>query len=220
MKPWFSCVLVLLLIGVNMPIHAETQQVDLDEEQQARQFYNRAEESFRSGLFAEALAAYRRGYALHPLPGFLINIAQCYRRMGDLQRARETYQSFIMAAPDSHFVPEVKVVIGELDELLKDSTPSPSLEKKFGDGEKPKWGNPTSVKMNGTEGYVAVESNQDPSILTKTTTTSPLEKPSRIKWWLWGTVAGVVVVGVVTVFALRSSETTIIHDGSVGTLRR
>jgi tetratricopeptide (TPR) repeat protein len=194
--------------------------VGLEEEQQARQFYNRAEESFRSGLFAEALAAYRRGYALHPLPGFLINIAQCHRRMGELQLARDTYQTFITVAPDSRFVTEVRVVIGELDELLKDSTENSSIEKQRVGEAKPQSIDTATLKTTRTHGLVTSESGQEQNILTKTTNVTLPQKPSGIRWWLWGSVAGVVVVGIVTAVALRAPETTLIHDGSVGTLRR
>jgi LPXTG-motif cell wall-anchored protein len=41
------------------------------------------------------------------------------------------------------------------------------------------------------------------------------------RWWLWGTVGGAIVVGVVAAVVLsRAPETTTVHDGSLGTLRR
>ena len=53
-----------------------------------------------------------------PLPGFLVNIAQCQRRLGDLKTARATYREFVLVAPDSRLVPEVETLVKQLDTLI------------------------------------------------------------------------------------------------------
>ena len=63
---------------------------------------------------------YQAGYAAVPLPGFLVNIAQCQRRLGDLKTARATYREFVLVAPDSRLVPEVETLIKQLDTLIAD----------------------------------------------------------------------------------------------------
>ena len=89
-------------------------------EREARRAFAAAEAHFKAGMFASALAEYQAGYAPSPLPGFQINIAQCQRRLGDLTKARATYQKFVVVAPDSPLVPEVKSIITELDKLIAD----------------------------------------------------------------------------------------------------
>lgn len=219
MKCFFTYLIMLCLMVTSLRTQAEDLNPNHTDEQQARQFFNRAEESFRSGLFAEALAAYRRGYALHPLPGFLINIAQCHRRMGDLQLARDAYLTFIQVAPDSRFVPEVNAVIGELDELLKDVAPRASAEKKLPEVEKPLSVEPKSLNTEAMQTSTPKSHHEQNVHITTPIAPQPIASAGT-RWWLWGTVAGVAIVGVVTALVLRSPEATIVHDGSVGTLRR
>jgi tetratricopeptide (TPR) repeat protein len=115
-----SLLLVVVLLLAGATAQAATPGVTPEAEQQARRIFQNAEAHFRSGLLAEALAEYQAGYDIAPLPGFLINIAQCHRRLGDLTLARATYRKFILIAPDSPFVPQVKELIVELDNLARD----------------------------------------------------------------------------------------------------
>ena len=86
----------------------------------ARRAFQEGEAHFKAGRFVPALERYQAGYDELPLPGFLINIAQCQRRLGELATARATYQKFVMVAPDSPHVSEVRALIAELDKLLAD----------------------------------------------------------------------------------------------------
>ena len=38
----------------------------------------------------------------------------------ELPKARATYQKFVMVAPDSPHVPEIRALVGELDKLIAD----------------------------------------------------------------------------------------------------
>jgi hypothetical protein len=87
-------------------------------QRKARAHFQSGEERFKAGAFADALAAYQAGYDVLPLPGFLINVAQCQRRLGDLKTARASYQKFVLVAPDSPLVPQVRSMIAEIDGLL------------------------------------------------------------------------------------------------------
>ncbi|HEX2656851.1 MAG TPA: tetratricopeptide repeat protein [Polyangia bacterium] len=179
-------------------------------EVQSRQSFQTGEEHFKAGRFAEALTAYQAGYDLTPLPGFLINMAQCHRRLGDLTRARATYRKFILVAPDSPFVPQVKTLIDELDQLAID------LEG----GAKPASENaPTALQAPDSEttagapgpALVAV-----PAAPAASSTSS-----SGHRWWLWGSVGGAVALAAAaTFFVLRTPDATTVHDGTLGTLRR
>src|SRR6187402_1855053 len=111
-----TIVVLSLLIGVVRPAAAASTAA----EREARRNFQAGEAHFKAGLYAEALADYQAGYAVAPLPGFLINVAQCQRRLGELARARATYQKFLMVAPDSPLGPEVKRLIAELDQMLAD----------------------------------------------------------------------------------------------------
>jgi hypothetical protein len=187
-------------------------------ERQARRLFESAEAHFRSGLFAEALAEYQAGYEIHPLPGFLINIAQCQRRLGNLAVAQATYRKFIMVAPDSPFVPQVKALIAELESLNQDLA-GPSSEAKPEnaapkDGEGPKPTEPESPAPS------AGSSTTAPDITL--VSPPPVAQPqSKTRWWLWGAI-GATAAGVITAVVLVSLPpgNRTLHDGSLGTLRR
>jgi len=71
-------------------------------EREARTHFQAGEARFKAGAFDEALAEYQKGYEAKPLPGFLVNIAQCQRRLGDLKSARAANapKSQVSAAQD------------------------------------------------------------------------------------------------------------------------
>jgi len=190
------------------------------EQKQARRSFDRAEAHFKAGLFAEALAEYQEGYQHLPLPGFLVNIAQCQRRLGDLEQARATYRKFLLVAPDSPYVPEVQSLVAELDKLL-DAIPPPAP--------------PPSAPPEERAAEPTVPSSPPPAptsaehastVANQNLVTAPADAPAPSargtrRWWLWGAVGGAIAAGTVTaILLLRSPESTTLHDGSIGTLRR
>jgi hypothetical protein len=182
-------------------------------EKQARRSFERAETHFKAGLYGEALTEYQDGYERLPLPGFLINIAQCQRRLGDLVSAQATYRKFILIAPDSPYVPEVKALVAEIDKLIasEQSTSPARAAGKEGLSPPPVAAAVPQPEPSGAQSAALV--------------TAPVHNPppprTGTRWWLWGTVGGAVAVGVVTAVLLsRSPDNTVIHDGSIGTLRR
>ncbi len=110
-----------------------------ESERIARRDFQEGEAHFKAGRFAPALERYQAGYDELPLPGFLINIAQCHRRLGELAKARATYQKFMMVAPDSPHLAEVRALIAELDKLIADL-----------DGPKEATGQPASSPIAAT----------------------------------------------------------------------
>jgi hypothetical protein len=169
-----------------------------------------AETKFKAGEFDAALAEYQAGYDAKPLPGFLVNIAQCQRRLGDLKAARATYQKFVLVAPDSPLVPQVRSMIAEIDGLLDSTDKSKSGNGAAGE-EKPEATPPPAAKAE-----------PEPAAAPVLVAAAPAPAPARSshRWWLWGAIGAVVVGGAVTAVVLSSGGTTTIHDGSIGTLRR
>ncbi len=201
-------------IALLLPLLAgDVRAASSDAEQQARRSFEKAEEHFKAGLFAEALTEYQAGYEQLPLPGFLINIAQCQRRLGDLKQAQTTYRKFIMVAPDSPHVPEVKELVAELDKLLEASAASKPAPKPESEADSLV---PPPMPVVPAE-PIPVTSN----LVEPPPTPAPLPAARASRWWLWGTVGAVVVLGAVTTaYLLRAPENTTVHEGSLGTLRR
>jgi tetratricopeptide (TPR) repeat protein len=171
-------------------------------EKEARAHFQAGEAHFKASAFDEALAEYQQGYEAKPLPGFLVNIAQCQRRLGDLKKARATYQKFVLVAPDSPLVPQVRSMIAEIDGLLEKEPETPAA------------GPDADAKPT-----VAVPAPAAPVLVASASAPAPPEPP-RHRWWLWGALGAVVVGGAVTAVVLSTGGTTTIHDGSLATLRR
>lgn len=188
-------------------------------EQRARHSFERAEASFKAGLFAEALAGYQEGYDQLPLPGFLINIAQCHRRLGNLQQARTTYRKFIMVAPDSPYVPEVKSLVAELDSLVENTGHAAAADATQPATE----ARPVrEVPLPAAAGAVAAAADAvtAPNALV-TPPVAPEPSHAGTRWWLWGTLGAAVAAGAVaTIYLLTPPRATTVHEGSLGTLRR
>jgi tetratricopeptide (TPR) repeat protein len=181
-----------------------------EKERDARTHFQAGETKFKAGEFDAALAEYQAGYDAKPLPGFLVNIAQCQRRLGDLKAARATYQKFVLVAPDSPLVPQVRSMIAEIDGLLDSTDKSKSGNGAAGE-EKPEATPPPAAKAE-----------PEPAAAPVLVAAAPAPAPARSshRWWLWGAIGAVVVGGAVTAVVLSSGGTTTIHDGSIGTLRR
>lgn len=64
-------------------------------ETKSRELYKEAQKLFDVGQFDKALELYTEAYKLKQLPGFLFNIAQCHRQMGNWERAGFFFGRFI-----------------------------------------------------------------------------------------------------------------------------
>ena len=211
-KRWHVAVAVALVATQLNGLSVSVAAPNTEAEQQSRRSFEKAEAHFRAGLFGEALSEYRAGYDLVPLPGFLINIAQCQRRLGDFNQALITYRKFIMVAPDSRYVPDVEKLVEELQTLVQDAEKS-SANASGG----PETGQENALEPEALSGLPRETSRTD---LVSAPTAAP-PKESKTRWWLWGTAAATVVVGVtLAAFALKDPGTTTVSSGSLGTLRR
>ncbi len=80
---------------------------DKDLRKQARVHFEAGRKRFALRQFRSALASFKKAYELLPLSGFLFNLGQCYRFLGDCKMAVFFYSGFIRAnpgTPDSKFV--------------------------------------------------------------------------------------------------------------------
>jgi hypothetical protein len=215
---------LLLVAALGSVAHAAASSAD----KQARRSFQSAEAHFRAGRFGEALADYQAGYEKSPLPGFLINIAQCHRRLGDLHKARASYQKFVMVAPDSPHVPEVKTLIGELDRLIADlDSKKPEKPSREPEGETPPpavGADPASLPPVSPPPAPPSPVAAAPMFDVRAPAPEPEPEPApraKSRWWLWGLIGVAVAGGTATAFALAPSSTsTTVHEGTLGTLRR
>ncbi|MCA9667675.1 MAG: tetratricopeptide repeat protein [Myxococcales bacterium] len=67
----------------------------------ARALFQKAQRYFDVGDFATARQHYLEAYQAYPLPGFLFNIGQCYRREKRHAEALRLYRQYLLKAPDA-----------------------------------------------------------------------------------------------------------------------
>ena len=70
-------------------------------ERPGRVLFEQAEAKFNTGRFDEALVDYQAAYDAEPLPAFLFNIGQCYRNMGNYERAQFFFRRYAALDPRS-----------------------------------------------------------------------------------------------------------------------
>ena len=214
---------VTLALLASLRFTADAAAAPSETQRKARAHFQAGEERFKAGAFADALAEYQAGYDVLPLPGFLINVAQCQRRLGDLKTARATYQKFVLVAPDSPLLPQVKSMIAEIDGLLAETDSGKTDKSKAAaapeEEAKPAEDAPKPAPAEKAQAATATTETTAPMLVGTPAPAEPEERPRR-RWWLWGALGAVVVGGAVTAVVLSTGGTTTIHDGSLGSLRR
>src|SRR5262245_49753509 len=115
----------VLLIATALAVHPALASGGTEKEKEARALFQQAEKNFDLGKFPEALADYQAAYEAKPLPGFLFNIAQCYRNMGDPERARFFYRRFLALDPRTPHRARVEDLIQEMTRVLEKSAANP-----------------------------------------------------------------------------------------------
>jgi hypothetical protein len=86
---------------------------------EARQHARNAKQYFDLGQWDEAIAEYREAYRLRSDPAFLFNIAQSYRRKGDLQPALDLYKNYLIENPSTPKRADIEKRIQTLEEEMR-----------------------------------------------------------------------------------------------------
>jgi tetratricopeptide (TPR) repeat protein len=67
---------------------------------QARANFQKGQAEYNLGNYAEAAKYFEETYRHKPVPALLFNIAQCYRFVGNLEKAVQTYRAYLRTAPE------------------------------------------------------------------------------------------------------------------------
>lgn len=123
---WLS---LLLLVGSASPAFSQKkgEKPKTEEEkrrEEARAAFDEAEKYYKLLQYDEALKFYQRAYLLSNEPLLLFNIGQCYRQLGDTERAIKTYQNFLRENPTSDIRAKVEGILAELDAARSPEPPA------------------------------------------------------------------------------------------------
>ncbi len=99
---------------------------DEDATEQARQHYAKGKQAFDLGKWDDAIAEFEDAYRLRSDPTFLFNMAQAYRRKGDLQRALDLYKNYLIENPTTPKRADIEKRIQTLEEEMKKRPAAPA----------------------------------------------------------------------------------------------
>jgi tetratricopeptide (TPR) repeat protein len=89
-----------------------------DEPPAAVQHFVAGKQLYAAHLFRRALAEFEVGYIATELPGFLLNMAQCHRQLGELEEAVRDYESYLSYDSTSGSAREVREIVAEFKQRL------------------------------------------------------------------------------------------------------
>jgi hypothetical protein len=184
----------------------------IDDQKEARRLFEHAELEFNVGKFPEALTDYQSAYEAKPLPGFLFNIAQCYRNMGNFERARFFFRRYLALephAPNRHRVDELIAEMSRQLDAKQAEAAAASMSSPPPVGAKAPDASDTMPPTTPPPALVEPTVPAPPSAVLVTSPASvaqPAHRPVWRRWWFWTGVA-VVAGGAVVAYVLTRPET-------------
>ena len=158
--------------------------------------FERAQASFSQGRFDEARADYQAAYDVEPLPAFLFNIAQCYRNMGDYERAQLYFHRYTVREPRGPNRPAAERLAAEMSKLAEARRHQLGAESPTGEPAAAPSGAavttppltppPDQAAGNRQTSLLAVRDSGQPA---------PASPPIYRRGWFWAGVGGVVLLG-------------------------
>jgi len=158
------------------------------EERPGRALFERAESKFNVGRFDEALVDYQAAYDAEPLPAFLFNIGQCYRNMGNYERAQFFFRRYTTLDPRSPNRPAADRLIAEMDRLAGEQ-PGVTTAEQVSPPPMPSLAAPVPAAD------VRPAAAPAPVSVAETTRESGARPPVYRRAWFWVAVSAVVVAG-------------------------
>jgi tetratricopeptide (TPR) repeat protein len=112
----------LALIFAILASAATTRAQTQDAISRARTHFEAGRALYNLGNYTDAIREFSAGYQLAPRPQFLVNLGQCYRKLGGLEnltKARDLYRKFLdEASPGDPDREQVKSVLTDLEQEI------------------------------------------------------------------------------------------------------
>jgi tetratricopeptide (TPR) repeat protein len=180
--------MIRLLAVLSLLLAASVRAEENDAEARARAHYEVGLGMYHLGNYGQAIREFTAGYELSPRPEFLINLGQSYRKLHQLDQAREMYRRYLsQTRPDAPDRQQVQDLLAEVDREAAQSPPRVTAPS------------PATV------------------LVAAPATPPPSHKRLRHLWWIIPTSAVVVgtVLGVALAFGLPPSQVRC-ADASIG----
>ncbi|HEX6838089.1 MAG TPA: tetratricopeptide repeat protein [Polyangia bacterium] len=162
-----------------------------DDEERARGHYEIGLGLYRLGDYQGALKEFAAGYELARKPGFLLNLGQTYRKLGELREARDMYRQFLAeVARDDPARPEARKVLAEIEQAIRKSPPPDSSSPSSSAAATPE---PAPAVAAPAVTAPAVSAPAEPAPVAVQATAPPHQHRRALR--IGGIVVGVVGVG-------------------------
>jgi tetratricopeptide (TPR) repeat protein len=149
--------LLVVCLGVAVPVRSA--HADDPATRAARRHFERGEKLFALGKFDEALEEYQTAFDAKPLPGFLYNIGQCYRNLGDYEQAIFSFKKYLKLEPEAANKESVERLIEELEEKKAQGDSQKFVKRSKQSEDKPvykKWWFWTGLGLAAAGGTAAI----------------------------------------------------------------
>jgi len=160
---------LLFVVCLTVALPSRSAHADDPATRAARRHFERGEKLFALGKFDDALEEYQTAFDAKPLPGFLYNIGQCYRNLGDYDQAIFSFKKYLKLEPDAPNKEAVETLIEELEEKKQQGSGQRFVRKVPKAPEKPiytKWwfwtGAAAVVTVAGGVGIYAATRTEPP----------------------------------------------------------
>jgi tetratricopeptide (TPR) repeat protein len=181
-----------LSLALGTPVRAEDAEA-------GRRFFKRGQDLLKENDYRGAVRAFEAGYAAAPRVGFLLNIGNCYRKLGELTKAREHYWRFLDAAPKDHpSRPAVKDYLRQMEQIEADGVSVDGTAPARAAPAPPPMTEPVFRAPPPVPQALAARAPDSPAggLTVVEVPPAPEEKPSVFKrWWFWTLVGGAVAAG-------------------------
>jgi tetratricopeptide (TPR) repeat protein len=193
-----SVALATLMIGALVVplVPGPAQAKDAAELRAREQFFN-GQQAYAAGKYEEALASFSEAYGLQPVPGFLFDIAQCHRQLGNYERAAVFYQQYLELSPSKENAATVRGLLAEARAAEKERKRRLTEQERFSPDNATRSNAPE--RRWDLEGAIAHADQKDGVSAASMSSGSILQK-----WWFW-TGIGVVTAGT-TAYLLTSQR--------------
>ncbi len=192
--------LVLAVLFAALPAQAADKRA-------AAAHFQRGRALFEGGSWAAALDEFEAGYDAYPLPGFLVNIGQCQRKLDRLEDAAASFQKFLDSdSGDPKLRSEVQDALGEVNterarrQAAAEAEAEAKRQRDLAEASHPPVvDEPAHADLRPHDAAAAVMATCAPA------SAAVVVKPSKSRKWVWaivgvlaaGAVAGAVTVGII-----------------------
>jgi tetratricopeptide (TPR) repeat protein len=184
----------------------------------AKALYVEAQGFYDTGKFEQALKGYSSAYDLKPLPGFLFNIGQCHRQLGNWERARFFYRRYLDLSPKRpKNATQVETLLAQVDAKLADAEAlrrqaelAAKLENDRQQAVLDQQKKDSELAQARKLAAIQAEADARNAALARSLKEAPPAAPATPlykQWWVW-TGAAVLAAGAVTAWVVTTPKPT------------